>query len=132
MQVLQHNPVLGHITTFGGNAICCAAGLASLQEISEQKLYEQAEKKAQLFIQLLQHHAIQKINHCGLMMAVYLDNFDNLRKVINECLENGLVVDWFLFANNCLRIAPPLIISEEEIYASCEIIMKSLNKVYKE
>lgn len=131
MQVLQNNPVLGHITTFGGNAVCCAAGLASLQEIVEQKLYEQAEQKAQLFIQLLQHHSIQKINHCGLIMAVYLDNFDNLRKVINECLENGLVTDWFLFANNCMRIAPPLIITEEEIRVSCTIINKALTTVYK-
>jgi acetylornithine/N-succinyldiaminopimelate aminotransferase len=130
MQVLQNNPVLGHITTFGGNAVCCAAGLASLQIISEQRLYEQAAQKAQLFIQLLNHAAIQKIHHCGLMMALYLDNFDNLRKVINECLENGLVTDWFLFANNCMRIAPPLIITEEEIQIACNIIIKALDKVY--
>ena len=131
MQVLQHNPVLGHITTFGGNAVCCAAGLASLQTISEQKLYQQAAQKAQLFIQLLNHPAIQKIHHCGLMMAVYLDNFDHLRSVISECLENGLITDWFLFANNCMRIAPPLIITEEEIKVSCSIINKALDKVYK-
>lgn len=131
MQVLQNNPVLGHITTFGGNAVCCAAGLASLQIISEQRLYEQAAQKTQLFIQLLNHPAIQKIHHCGLMMALYLDNFDNLRKVINECLENGLITDWFLFANNCMRIAPPLIITEEEIKVSCSIINKALDKVYK-
>lgn len=132
MQVLQNNPVLGHITTFGGNAVCCAAGLASLKEIEENKLYTSAEAKAQLFIQLLQHKAIQKINHCGLMMAVHLDNFDNLRKVIHECLENGLVTDWFLFANNCMRIAPPLIITEDEIHVSCAIINNALEKVYKD
>ncbi|HRH56171.1 MAG TPA: aspartate aminotransferase family protein [Chitinophagales bacterium] len=132
MQVLQNNPVLGHITTFGGNAVCCAAGLASLKEIEENKLYTSAEAKAQLFIQLLQHKAIQKINHCGLMMAVHLDNFDNLRKVIHECLENGLVTDWFLFANNCMRIAPPLIITEDEIHVSCVIINNALEKVYKD
>lgn len=131
MQVLQYNPVLGHITTFGGNAVCCAAGLASLQEIEEQKLYAAAEEKAQLFIQLLQHDAIEKIHHCGLMMAVYLDNFDNLRSVIQNCLANGLITDWFLFANNCLRIAPPLIITEDEIRQSCHIIIEALNKVYK-
>jgi acetylornithine/succinyldiaminopimelate/putrescine aminotransferase len=130
MQVLQHNPVLGHITTFGGNAICCAAGLASLQEIIAQKLAEQVEEKSQLFLKLLQHHAINKINYCGLMMAVYLDSFDNLQKVIQECLANGLVTDWFLFANNCMRIAPPLIISQEEIKQACVIILKSLDKVY--
>ncbi|HOU46948.1 MAG TPA: aspartate aminotransferase family protein, partial [Chitinophagales bacterium] len=85
MQVLQHNPVLGHITTFGGNALCCAAGLASLQEIIAQKLYFEVEQKAQLFIALLQHPAIQKINNCGLLMAVYLDSFEQLWKVIQEC-----------------------------------------------
>jgi len=129
MQVLQDNPVLGHITTFGGNAICCAAGLASLQEIVEQKLFK-TEKKSALFVELLQHHAIKKIHHCGLIMAVYLDNFDNLKKVINKCLQNGLVTDWFLFANNCMRIAPPLIISEEEIKVSCKIITNALDEIY--
>lgn len=131
IQVLQNNPVLGHITTFGGNAVCCAAGLASLKEIEEQKLYLNVEAKAQLFLQLLQHHAIKKINHCGLMMAVYLDNFDNLQKVIRECLENGLITDWFLFANNCMRIAPPIIISENEIKQACAIILKALDTIYK-
>ncbi len=130
MQVLQHNPVLGHITTFGGNALCCAAGLASLQEIIAQKLYFEVEQKAQLFIELLQHPAIQKINNCGLLMAVYLDSFEQLWKVIQECLHQGLITDWFLFANNCMRIAPPLIISEEEIRASCAIILSALNKIY--
>lgn len=130
MKVLQHNPVLGHITTFGGNAVSCAAALASLQEIVEQKLHASVETKAQLFATLLQHPAIRKINHCGLMMAVYLDNFEQLKKVIANCLENGLITDWFLFANNCLRIAPPLIITEAEIRVSCRIILNALNKVY--
>lgn len=132
MQVLQHNPVLGHITTFGGNAICCAAGLASLQEIEEKKLYIDVEKKVQLFLKLLNHPAIKKINYCGLMMAVYLDNFENLQKVIQECLQNGLIIDWFLFANNCMRIAPPLIITKEEIEVSCNIIFNALDKIYNE
>jgi acetylornithine/N-succinyldiaminopimelate aminotransferase len=130
MSVLQHHPVLGHITTFGGNAICCAAALASLQEIAELKLYETAGAKARLFEELLKHPAIRKINHCGLMMAVYLDNFENLKKVTDNCLENGLVTDWFLFASNCMRIAPPLIITEEEIRVSCRIILNALNNVY--
>lgn len=130
MKVLQYNPVLGHITTFGGNAVCCAAGLASLQEIVEHKLYNDVEQKAQLFIQLLQHDAIKKINYCGLMMAVYLDNFESLKKVINICLENGLITDWFLFANNCMRIAPPLIINETEIRIACQIILNALDNVY--
>ena len=64
------------------------------------------------------------------MMAVYLDNFEHLRQVISICLENGLITDWFLFANNCLRIAPPLIITEEEIKTACSIIIQALDKVY--
>lgn len=130
MNVFQQNPVLGHITTFGGNAVCCAAGLASLQEIIEKKLYADVERKAQLFIELLQHKSIQKIHHCGLLMAVYLDNFDNLWKTIQVCLQNGLVTDWFLFANNCMRIAPPLIITDEEIKTAATIIHQALDKVY--
>ncbi len=130
MQVIQQNPVLGHITTFGGNAICCAAGLASLQEIVSQKLYTDVVQKANLFVELLQHPSIQKINYCGLLMAVYLDNFTNLKKVIDCCLEDGLITDWFLFASNCLRIAPPLIITEAEIKIACQIILRALDKVY--
>ncbi len=132
MQVLQQHPVLGHITTFGGNAVCCAAGLASLQEIESKKLYLEVDRKSRLFLTLLQHPAIKQINHCGLIMALYLDNFDNLRKVIAECLENGLITDWFLFANNCMRIAPPLIISDDEIQQACQIILRALDKVYQQ
>lgn len=130
MWSLTNNPVLGHITTFGGNAICCAASLACLQTIVDEKLFETVNEKAALFLELLQHHSIKKITHCGLMMAIHLDNFTNLRKVIDVCLENGLVTDWFLFADNCMRIAPPLIISENEIKQACTIILNALDKVY--
>ena len=81
---------------------------------------------------MLQHQAIQKVHHCGLLMAVYLDNFENLKRVIDECILNGLITDWFLFANNCMRIAPPLIITEEEIKTACAIILQALDKVYKQ
>ena len=130
MHSLTHEPVLGHITTFGGNAVCCAAALACVQTIEQEKLYRLANEKANLFLELLQHNAIKKITHSGLMMAVHLDNFDNLQKVIQHCLNNGLITDWFLFANNCMRIAPPLIITEAEIRASCGIILDALNNVY--
>jgi acetylornithine/N-succinyldiaminopimelate aminotransferase len=130
MQNLTHQPVLGHITTFGGNAVCCAAALACLQTIEQENLYKDIDEKADLFISLLQHKAIKKITHFGLMMAVHLDNFENLQKVIQHCLSNGLITDWFLFANNCMRIAPPLIITEEEIKQSCGIILDAINEVY--
>jgi acetylornithine/succinyldiaminopimelate/putrescine aminotransferase len=130
MQSLTHDPVLGHITTFGGNAVCCAAALAALQVIVEQKLYEGAEQKAQLFKEKLIHSAIRKINNKGLMLAVHLDNYENLRKVINKSLQNGLIADWFLFAPHALRIAPPLIIDEPAIDESCSILMEVFNTVY--
>ena len=127
MQSLTHNPVLGHITTFGGNAVCCAAALANIQTIHQQKLYIDVPKKAALFLQLLKHPKIKKINNFGLLMAVYLDSFEQIHQVIQYCLKNGLITDWFLFANNCLRIAPPLIITEDEIQASCSILLAALD-----
>ncbi len=130
MGVIQQNPVLGHITTFGGNALCCSAALASLRVIKEQQLYSAVVEKAKLFREHLQHPAIHKITNCGLMMAVYLDNFNHLKAVIEVCLEKGLVTDWFLFADNCMRIAPPLIISEDQIIESCSIIREALDIVY--
>ncbi|HNI02783.1 MAG TPA: aminotransferase class III-fold pyridoxal phosphate-dependent enzyme, partial [Chitinophagales bacterium] len=122
-----HNPVLGHITTFGGNAVCCAAALANIQTIHQQELYIDVPKKAALFLQLLKHPKIKKINNFGLLMAVYLDSFEQIHQVIQYCLKNGLITDWFLFANNCLRIAPPLIITEDEIQASCSILLAALD-----
>ena len=127
MQSLTHNPVLGHITTFGGNAVCCAAALANIQTIHQQELYIDVPKKAALFLQLLKHPKIKKINNFGLLMAVYLDSFEQIHQVIQYCLKNGLITDWFLFANNCLRIAPPLIITEDEIQASCSILLAALD-----
>jgi acetylornithine/N-succinyldiaminopimelate aminotransferase len=130
MSVLSHDPVLGHITTFGGNAVCCAAALASLRTIVESGMVNDVNRKAQLFLDHLQHPAIQKISYKGLMMAVHLDDFDHLRQVIQLCLRKGVLTDWFLFASNCLRIAPPLIISDEEILFACSAIMASLDEVY--
>lgn len=127
MQSLTHNPVLGHITTFGGNAVCCAAALANIQTIHQQELYIDVPKKAALFLKLLKHPKIKKINNFGLLMAVYLDSFEQIHQVIQYCLKNGLITDWFLFANNCLRIAPPLIITEDEIQASCSILLAALD-----
>jgi len=127
MQTLTHNPVLGHITTFGGNAVCCAAALACIQTIHQEELYKTVQQKEILFLELLQHQKIKKINSFGLLIAVYLDAFDEVHKVIQYCLKNGLITDWFLFANNCLRIAPPLIITEAQIRESCKILLEALD-----
>lgn len=130
MNMLTHDPVLGHITTFGGNAVCCAAALAAVKVVEEQKLYADAERKAQLLLEHLKHPAIRRISHKGLMMAVHLDNYENLRRVIDHCLANGLIADWFLFAPHALRIAPPLIIADAAILESCAILQQALDHVY--
>jgi acetylornithine/succinyldiaminopimelate/putrescine aminotransferase len=130
MSVLSNQPVLGHITTFGGNAVCCAAALATITTLKNSDYIAQVKAKEALFLQHLQHPAIQKITSAGLLMAVHLDQFENLKKVIDLCISKGLLTDWFLFAPQCLRIAPPLIITETEIREACSIIISSLDEVY--
>lgn len=126
MQVLSHNPILGHITTFGGHPVSCAAGLATLQTLLTTDLIEQVKTKEQLFWQLLDHPKIVAKRSAGLWMAVELPDFDFVQKVIRYCLANGLVTDWFLFNSKSLRIAPPLIISETEIRKACAIILAGI------
>ncbi len=122
MSVLQTNPVLGHITTFGGHPVSCAASLAMMKELERTKIYEQAEQKAQLFLKYLKHPKIQEIRHLGLMMAVELESFEQVSKVIKKSMELGLITDWFLFCDYAIRIAPPLIITEEQIKDACGIL----------
>lgn len=132
MQTLSDRPVLGHITTFGGHAVCCAAALASLRVLRDSKIIDEVDRKAAIFLEELVHPSIRKIQHKGLLMAVHLDNFEQLKKVIDYCLANGLLTDWFLFAPQCMRIAPPLIITEEEIRWACSVIRKALDHVNAE
>ncbi|MBN8826203.1 MULTISPECIES: aspartate aminotransferase family protein [unclassified Spirosoma] len=131
MSVFKNNPILGHITTFGGHPVSCAASLATLQVIQEQKLHEQAEAKGQLFRQLLRHPAIREIRGKGLMLAVEFDSFDVLKPIIDRAIASsknglGIITDWFLFCNNSMRIAPPLIITEEQIRESCGVILEAI------
>lgn len=125
-EVFQDNPFLGHITTFGGHPVCCVAGNAALKVITEDGHLEQVEAKGQLFEDLLKHSKINKVTRVGLMMALHFDDFEMNKKVIDICIENGLITDWFLFAPQCLRIAPPLIIEEADIRKACGIILESL------
>jgi acetylornithine/succinyldiaminopimelate/putrescine aminotransferase len=129
MSVLKDNPILGHITTFGGHPVSAVASLATLQIIREEKLYEQAQHKAQLFKQYLQHPAIKEIRHQGLMMAAVYESFDILKPVIDRAIELGVLTDWFLYCDNAMRIAPPLIISDEEIREACDIILQATEEV---
>ncbi|MBK6732382.1 MAG: aspartate aminotransferase family protein [Bacteroidetes bacterium] len=129
MQTFTHNPVLGHINTFGGHPVSCAAALASLKVIVEEKLFEQAESKAQLFKSFLIHPKIKEVRNSGLLIAIDFENTTLNLKVVQKCIENGVMTDWFLFADDCMRIAPPLIISEEEIKFTCTIILDSINSL---
>lgn len=126
MDVFTDNPVLGHITTFGGHPVCCAAGLAALNVLLEEKLAENVQQKETLFKQLLVHPKIKSVNSFGLWMAVVFDSFETAKKIIDRSIESGLLTDWFLFASNCLRISPPLIITEEEIKKAAAIIITSI------
>lgn len=129
MNLLTDNPVLGHITTFGGHPVCCAAGLAAIEVLLEQNLTEQVETKGKLFNELLVHSKIKSKNRAGLMMALQFENFEQNKRIIDRCIENGVLTDWFLFAPNCMRIAPPLIITEEEVRAAGKIIIDAINAV---
>ncbi len=127
MKVLSHHPVLGHITTFGGHPVSCAASLATTTVLRRENFIQEAKKKGELFREKLRHQDILEIRNAGLMMAVELESFDRLQKVIKRCLEKGLVTDWFLFNDRSMRIAPPLNISEEEIEWACKTINEALN-----
>ncbi len=129
MYSLTNNPVLGHITTFGGNPVCCAAGLAALQALIEEGWIKQVKEKEQLFLQLLKHSSIREVRSAGLLLAVELDSFDTNKKVLHLCMEQGVIADWFLFAPQCIRIAPPLTINEEAIRYACRTILNSISAV---
>jgi acetylornithine/succinyldiaminopimelate/putrescine aminotransferase len=127
MNCLTHNPVLGHITTFGGHPVSCAAALASLEVIEREKLYLQVPQKAGLFNNLLsQLPNIKKIRQQGLLMALEFENQKYLFETINRCREKGVLTDWFLFCDTAMRLAPPLVIGEEEIVQGCAVIAESV------
>ena len=126
MGVFKNNPILGHITTFGGHPVSAAASLATLNVILNEKLLEHVKRKAQIFKDLLVHSKIKEVRNQGLMMAVEFADFDTLKPIIDRAIEKGIITDWFLFCDNSMRIAPPLIITEEEIRKACSIILESI------
>lgn len=129
MSGLSENPVLGHITTFGGHPVSSAAAFATLQFLIDSDLISLVQAKSERFISNLKHPFIKEIRHAGLLMALDLDNAVLVRKVINLAIEKGLITDWFLFNDRSLRIAPPLTITFEEIDEACSILMECLNEV---
>lgn len=127
MNTLTHNPVLGHMTTFGGHPVCCAAGQAAMEVLFDENLIEQVTEKERFFHELLIHSNILAVRSVGLLMAIELKNKEKVLTVLAKCIENGVFSDWFLFADNCIRIAPPLSITKEEINKACQIILKALD-----
>mgnify|MGYP003461368156 FL=1 len=128
MDVIKNNPMLGHITTFGGHPVSCAAALASLSVILEEKLVEGVAAKEALFRQELNHPKIKEIRGKGLMMCLQLENFDQVYAVSSYCAQQGVMIDWYLHCETALRVAPPLTISEEEIRKACQIIRQGIDK----
>jgi acetylornithine/N-succinyldiaminopimelate aminotransferase len=129
MHVFTDNPILGHITTFGGHAVVAAAALAGLIEIENLDLINQIADKEIFIKENLIHPKIKEIRGKGLMLAAQLDNFEQTLKLCQLSLEDGLIIDWFLYANNSIRIVPPLTITKNELSIGIEIILKNLDLV---
>ncbi len=129
MALLQDNPKLGHITTFGGNPVIAAAALATLQELTETDIIAQTLQKEQLFRKLLKHPLIKEVRGRGLMLAAILDTPEMASEVILACKDQGLILFWLLFEGRAIRITPPLTISNDEIAKGCKLIQTVLNRV---
>ena len=132
MNSLKENPILGHITTFGGHPLNCAAALATLEVMEKENLISSVIEKGKRFQELLVHPEIISFRGQGLMLAIQLKDFDFNKKVIDRCIENGVIVDWFLHCSDSMRIAPPLTISEIEIVKACKIIIDAIDSISKE
>ena len=132
MDAFTDNPVLGHITTFGGHPVCCAAGMAAMKVLLAEEIMHSISKKEKLFLSLLTPYRdgngskIKAIRSFGLWLAIEFDSFETNKKVIDACIANGVLTDWFLFASSCLRISPPLTISEDQIKRSISIIIQAI------
>jgi acetylornithine/N-succinyldiaminopimelate aminotransferase len=124
MEVIMNKPPLGHITTFGGHPVCCAAACAGIRIMQREPIIQDVEKKGALFQSLLSKSALFKeIRRAGLLLACEMESSEKVQHLINYCLEHGLLLDWFLFDSKSIRIAPPLIISNEEIEEACSIMV---------
>jgi acetylornithine/succinyldiaminopimelate/putrescine aminotransferase len=127
MSAFTENPVLGHITTFGGHPVCCTSGMAAMKVLLEEKIINGIKAKEELFKSLLVHPKIKALRSFGLWMAVEFDSFEVNKKIIDTCIVSGVMTDWFLFASNCLRISPPLIVSEDQITDACNKIRNAIS-----
>lgn len=126
MQTLTHDPMLGHITTFGGNPVCCASALATLHVIEDENLLASVEEKGKLFEKLLKHPHIKEIRRFGFMFAVDFDSAERVNRIVEYAKQKGVICYWFLSHPYSFRIAPPLTITEEQIRESCEVILEAI------
>jgi len=129
MHTLTYDPVLGHITTFGGHPVSCAAGKAALEVLLEGNYIQAVSEKERVLLQQLIHPAIISRQHCGLWMSLQFASEKIAKSVVHQCVQNGLITDWFVFAPDRLRIAPPLIITEAELTEVCATILRSIDEV---
>ena len=129
MDSFKTNPVLGHITTFGGHPVSSAAALAAIRHINESGLVNTVREKEMLFREKLVHPKISEIRGNGLLLAVEIGSFDNVMKLVRKGIELGFITDWFIFHDSAFRIAPPLNITESEIIEVCALIIQALNEI---
>jgi acetylornithine/succinyldiaminopimelate/putrescine aminotransferase len=130
MSSLTHEPVLGHITTFGGNPVCAAASLAVIETIEREKLLTQVKRKSKIFVNTLKNsRAVKEVRSAGLLIAAQFETDEINHAVIAECIKLGMITDWFLFNSKALRIAPPLTITEDECRENVELIVEAISRV---
>jgi acetylornithine/N-succinyldiaminopimelate aminotransferase len=127
MSCLTNNPVLGHITTFGGNAVCVAAAKATLETIVDEKLYLRADEIEKVLIEMLVHPKIKEVRCVGALCAVEFGDIALNMDIINDCIKKGVIVDWFLHCSTAMRIAPPLVITNKELRAALELILEAIH-----
>jgi len=129
MRLLTHGPVLGHITTFGGHPVNCAAGLAALEVLLDEELVENARRMGELFREQLQHPKINEVRGTGLMLAVELGDADKVQRVVNGLLQRGFIGFWFLSCPSAFRLAPPLCITTQQVQSACGAIKLELDRL---
>ena len=127
MKTLIYDPMLGHITTFGGNPVCCASALATLEVMHDENIISQVERKGKLIEDTLKHPKIKEVRRIGLMFAIDFDSEERVNRIVNYAKEKGVICYWFLSHPNSFRIAPPLTITEKEILEACQVILEAID-----
>jgi len=128
MKVLTHDPMLGHITTFGGNPVCCASALATLEVIEKENLLAQVEAKGKLIESLLVHPKIKEVRRIGLMFAIDFESSEAVNRIVEYAKQHGVICYWFLSHPFSFRIAPPLTITEDEIKKACAVVLDAIKQ----